>query len=373
MVRLVKGAYWDSEIKRAQVDGLEGFPVFTRKIHTDVSYLACARKLLAAPEAIFPQFATHNAHTVASIYAMAGENFYAGQYEFQCLHGMGEALYEEVVGAPNLNRPCRIYAPVGTHETLLAYLVRRLLENGANTSFVHQIADLHIPIEALIADPVAEARGLQPLGSPHPKIALPSAIFAPGRKNSAGFDLTNEQRLGSLAAALLAGLEFSWQAAPMLAEGEVEGAARTILNPADPRDIVGSVIEASPALVDGAFRFALEAAPIWQATPPVDRAAVLQRAADLMEARAPTLIGLIVREAGKTLPAAIGEVREAVDFLRYYAEQIARDFDNATHRPLGPWSPSARGISRWRFSPGRLPLPSPRAMSCSPNRRRKPR
>ena len=345
MVRLVKGAYWDSEIKRAQVDGLEGFPVFTRKIHTDVSYLACARKLLAAPEAIFPQFATHNAHTVASIYAMAGENFYAGQYEFQCLHGMGEALYEEVVGAPNLNRPCRIYAPVGTHETLLAYLVRRLLENGANTSFVHQIGDLHTPIEALITDPVAEARSLQKLGSPHPKIALPGAIFAPGRKNSAGIDLTNEQRLGSLAAALLAGLEFSWQAAPLLAGGEAEGAAKNILNPADPRDIVGNVIEASPALVDGAFRFALEAAPIWQATPPVDRAAVLQRAADLLEGRAATLIGLIVREAGKTIPAAIGEVREAMDFLRYYAGQIARDFDNATHRPLG----AVVAISPWNF------------------------
>ncbi len=144
MIRLVKGAYWDSEIKRAQVEGLEDFPVFTRKVHTDVSYIACARKLLAAPDAVFPQFATHNAYTLSAIYAMAGGNYHAGQYEFQCLHGMGEPLYEEVVGKGKLNRPCRIYAPVGTHETLLAYLVRRLLENGANTSFVNQIADPNV-------------------------------------------------------------------------------------------------------------------------------------------------------------------------------------------------------------------------------------
>ena len=168
MVRLVKGAYWDSEIKRAQLDGLEDFPVFTRRIHTDVSYLACARKLLAAPDAAFPQFATHNALTLATIHAMAGENFYAGQYEFQCLHGMGEPLYEEVVGPEKLNRPCRIYAPVGTHETLLAYLVRRLLENGANTSFVNQIANPDVTLDMLLADPVERARALEPVGAPHP-------------------------------------------------------------------------------------------------------------------------------------------------------------------------------------------------------------
>ena len=156
MVRLVKGAYWDSEIKRAQVDGLEDFPVYTRKVHTDVSYLACARRLLAAPDAVFPQFATHNAHTLATVMKMAGGDFYAGQYEFQCLHGMGEPLYEEVVGEDKLRRPCRIYAPVGTHETLLAYLVRRLLENGANTSFVNRIADPDVPVEELIEDPVAD-------------------------------------------------------------------------------------------------------------------------------------------------------------------------------------------------------------------------
>ena len=158
MVRLVKGAYWDGEIKRAQVEGLEGFPVFTRKIHTDVSYIACARKLLAATDAVFPQFATHNAHSLATIHEMAGGNFHAGKYEFQCLHGMGEPLYDEVVGKGKLDRPCRIYAPVGTHETLLAYLVRRLLENGANSSFVNRIADPDVSIDELIADPVAVAK-----------------------------------------------------------------------------------------------------------------------------------------------------------------------------------------------------------------------
>ena len=168
MIRLVKGAYWDSEIKRAQVDGLEGFPVFTRKIHTDVSYLACARKLLGAPDAVFPQFATHNAYTVAAVRAMAGDGFTSAQYEFQCLHGMGEPLYEEVVGHNKLDRPCRIYAPVGTHETLLAYLVRRLLENGANSSFVNRIQDPSVPVAELAADPVAAVAAAEPVGAPHP-------------------------------------------------------------------------------------------------------------------------------------------------------------------------------------------------------------
>lgn len=165
MIRLVKGAYWDSEIKRAQVEGLEGYPVYTRKVYTDVSYVACARKLLAVPEAIYPQFATHNAHTLSAIYHIAGQNYYPGQYEFQCLHGMGEPLYEQVVGKiadGKLNRPCRVYAPVGTHETLLAYLVRRLLENGANTSFVNRIADHSISIQELVADPVASIERMAP-------------------------------------------------------------------------------------------------------------------------------------------------------------------------------------------------------------------
>ena len=344
MLRLVKGAYWDSEIKRAQLDGLEGFPVFTRKLHTDVSYLACARKLLAAPDAVFPQFATHNAATLAAVYEMAGPDFHPGQYEFQCLHGMGEPLYEEVVGREKLNRPCRIYAPVGTHETLLAYLVRRLLENGANTSFVHRIGDAAVSVAALVADPVALVAAEAEPGAPHPAIALPRHLFGTERENSAGFDLTDEQRLASLSAALLAGTAQRLWAAPLLADGAAEGAARPVRNPADRRDMVGEVVEATPAMVDRALEAAVEAAPVWQATPPAERAACLERAAALMEARLPSLLGPIVREAGKTLANAIGEVREAVDFCRYYGAQL-RGFANDTHRPLGP----VACISPWNF------------------------
>ena len=344
MVRLVKGAYWDSEIKRAQVDGLEGFPVFTRKVHTDVSFLACARRLLAAPDAIFPQFATHNAQTVAAIHAMAGANFYAGQYEFQCLHGMGEPLYEEVVGADGLARPCRIYAPVGTHETLLAYLVRRLLENGANTSFVHRLADPTVPLGELVADPVAAARAIEPVGAPHPKILSPRALYGAARANSAGLDLANEQRLASLAAALLAGGAEPWRAEPMLGDGPRPGPEHESLNPADLRDRIGTVAVATAETVDAALSQAVAAEPIWAATPPDDRAAALCRGADLLEAAMPRLIGLVVREAGKSLPNAVGEVREAVDFLRYYAGE-ARTFSNDTHRPLGP----VACISPWNF------------------------
>src|SRR5271165_3397327 len=244
MVRLVKGAYWDSEIKRAQVDGLEGFPVYTRKVHTDVCYLASARKLLAAPDAVYPQFATHNAQTLASILAMAGPNFYRGQYEFQCLHGMGEPLYEEVVGRDKLDRPCRVYAPVGSHETLLAYLVRRLLENGANTSFVNRIADASISVDDLVADPVAVASRIQPIGAAHAKIRSPRALYGAERLNSRGLDLSSEHRL----AALADGLEASGRAArrafpPGAAESE---AGDLVSNPADRADVVGFARAARP-------------------------------------------------------------------------------------------------------------------------------
>ena len=347
MIRLVKGAYWDSEIKRAQVDGLEGYPVYTRKVHTDVSYLACARKLLAAPEAVYPQFATHNAQTLSSIYHMAGANYYPGQYEFQCLHGMGEPLYEEVVGPVakgKLNRPCRIYAPVGTHETLLAYLVRRLLENGANTSFVNQIGDDEVPIETLVADPVEAARRIQPLGAPHPRIPLPRELYLEhGRLNSAGLDLSNEHRLGSLSAALLGSAAQDWRAAPDGAWADER--AREVLNPADHRDVVGRVVEADEADIEQALRRAEYAAPIWQSTPVAERAQCLRLAAQILEDEMQAAIGLIVREAGKSYPNAISEVREAVDFLRYYSAAIERDFSNDTHRPLGP----VLCISPWNF------------------------
>ncbi len=343
MIRLVKGAYWDAEIKRAQVDGLEDFPVYTRKIYTDVSYVACARKLLGAPDAVFPQFATHNAQTLATIYEMAGSDFQVGKYEFQCLHGMGEPLYKEVVGP--LKRPCRIYAPVGTHETLLAYLVRRLLENGANSSFVNRIADKSVPIDDLVADPVAVARSIAPVGAPHALIALPANLYAPERANSAGLDLSNERELARLSDALAASAQVAWTAAPLLGDGSRGGTARPVLNPADHRDVVGQVIEATPEVVEAAFRQAVAAVPSWAALAPAERAACLFRAADIMQARMPTLLGLIVREAGKSLPNAIAEVREAIDFLRYYGAQVRDRFDNATHRPVGP----VVCISPWNF------------------------
>ena len=358
MIRLVKGAYWDSEIKRAQLEGLEGYPVYTRKTYTDVSYLACARKLLAVPEVIYPQFATHNAHSLAAIYQLAGQNYYPGQYEFQCLHGMGEPLYEQVVGPVSegkLARPCRIYAPVGVHETLLAYLVRRLLENGANTSFVNRIADPAIALDALVEDPVAavQAAGAAEgtLGLPHPAIPLPRELYGGVRANSSGIDLSNEHRLASLSSALLASSHAQWRAVPPgtpagTPPGAAEaGALQPVVNPADRGDVVGQVREASPAEVDAALAAATRAGPIWQGTPPAERAAVLERAADLMQDQGQQLMGLVVREAGKSFANALSEVREATDFLRFYAAQVRASFDNGTHRPLG----TVVCISPWNF------------------------
>ncbi|WP_105623545.1 trifunctional transcriptional regulator/proline dehydrogenase/L-glutamate gamma-semialdehyde dehydrogenase [Cronobacter malonaticus] len=352
MIRLVKGAYWDSEIKRAQMEGLEGYPVYTRKVYTDISYLACAKKLLAVPNLIYPQFATHNAHTLAAIYNLAGQNYYPGQYEFQCLHGMGEPLYEQVVGKISdgkLNRPCRIYAPVGTHETLLAYLVRRLLENGANTSFVNRIADNTLSLDDLVADPVSAVEQLAAqegrVGLPHPKIPLPQDLYGEGRVNSAGLDLANEHRLASLSSSLLNSALQKWRALPMLENAVDDGELTPVINPAEPRDIVGYAREATEAEVAQALESAVNNAPIWFATPPQERAAILERAAMLMEDQTQTLIGILVREAGKTFANAIAEVREAVDFLRYYAGQVRDDFDNETHRPLGP----VVCISPWNF------------------------
>ncbi len=337
MVRLVKGAYWDAEIKRAQVDGIVHFPVYTRKLHTDIAYIACARKLLAAPDAVFPQFATHNAQTLATIYQMAGPDFSHGSYEFQCLHGMGEPLYEQVVGAGKLDRPCRIYAPVGTHETLLAYLVRRLLENGANSSFVNRIADPAVSVEAMIADPVDTLRQMPHPGARHDQIALPADLY-PDRRNSDGIDLSSESALASLSEALRHSATIDWTAA---AEGG-EGARRPVHNPADHRDIVGIVTEASP---DQARAAAIRAAASrWGDIPVAARAATLDRAADAMQAHMPVLIGLIVREAGKSVPNAIGEVREAIDFLRYYAQQARASFGPA-QAPLGV----VTCISPWNF------------------------
>ncbi len=351
MVRLVKGAYWDSEIKRAQVEGLDGYPVYTRKVYTDLSYLACARKLLAAPAEIYPQFATHNAQTLASIYHMAGA-YQTGQYEFQCLHGMGEPLYAQVVGPVGegkLGRPCRIYAPVGTHETLLAYLVRRLLENGANTSFINRIADPAVSLEDLVASPIAVVRGIERsggrLGLPHPKIALPRELFGAMRPNSKGLDLSDELSLAGLARELVATAVEPWRAHPTRTLRGDARAGQPVCNPANPADVVGEVVDADAEDVSEALRAAQAAAGAWRATSPAERAGCLERAADAMEAEMPRLMGLIVREAGKTYSNAIAEVREAVDFLRYYAGQVRARFANETHRPLGP----VVCISPWNF------------------------
>ena len=341
MVRLVKGAYWDAEIKRAQVDGMPGYPVYTRKVYTDVSYLACAQKLLAATDVIYPQFATHNAQTLATIYSWAQEKNIT-DYEFQCLHGMGETLYDQVVGKENLDKPCRIYAPVGSHQTLLAYLVRRLLENGANSSFVNQIVDENVSIDTLIADPLEAALKLG--GEPHANIALPRALYGVERKNSAGIDLSNEDVLREIDVAFQEFGSRQWQAMPLLAEGQNTGsnAAQQILNPADHRDVVGSVIEASADDIAHALHAATSYAMDWQTLQPADRAEMLMRAADLFEENQLELIALAVREAGKSLPNGIAEVREAVDFLRYYAAQI-RHAQNAL--ALGP----VVCISPWNF------------------------
>ncbi|MET1756671.1 trifunctional transcriptional regulator/proline dehydrogenase/L-glutamate gamma-semialdehyde dehydrogenase [Novosphingobium sp. RD2P27] len=337
MVRLVKGAYWDAEIKRAQVDGLVDFPVYTRKLHTDVAYIACARKLLAATDAVFPQFATHNAQTLATIYHLAGPDFTFGQYEFQCLHGMGEQLYGLVVPKEKLDRPCRIYAPVGTHETLLAYLVRRLLENGANSSFVHRVADPAVPIEDMIADPAEVMHAIPRPGARHELIALPRDLY-PERPNSAGVDLSDESALKQLSHALRDSVEVPWHAAPPQA---LTG-KRAVRNPADRRDLVGHVIEASVDQARNAARIA--AASTWSAVPVADRAAVLERCADAMQDCMPQLMGLAIREAGKSAANAIAEVREAIDFLRYYAAQ-ARSTMGPAQKALGP----VTCISPWNF------------------------
>jgi RHH-type proline utilization regulon transcriptional repressor/proline dehydrogenase/delta 1-pyrroline-5-carboxylate dehydrogenase len=288
-------------------------------------------------DAVFPQFATHNAQTLATIYQMAGPDFRGRRLRVPVPARHGRAAVPEVVGADRLNRPCRIYAPVGTHETLLAYLVRRLLENGANSSFVNRIADPDVSIDELVADPVEIVRAMTAPGAPHDQILLPADLYG-ARRNSTGIDLSDETALAALSEKLLESTAIDWTAAP--ADGE--GTPRPVTNPADHRDVVGIVTEASPDAARAAATRAKRSS--WASTTPADRAACLERAADLMEQRMPILLGLIVREAGKSVPNAIAEVREAVDFLRYYAEQARSTLGHA-HAPLGP----VTCISPWNF------------------------
>ncbi len=348
MIRLVKGAYWDAEIKRAQLDGLDDFPVFTRKPYTDLAYLACARRLLEAPAQVYPQFATHNAQTLAAIHQLAGAPAQPHRLEFQCLHGMGEPLYDQVVGRDGLGWRCRIYAPVGRHDALLAYLVRRLLENGANSSFINRVADEQVSIDALTSDPVEVVLALGDregvVGGPHPAIAAPTALFG-ARRNFDGLDFADERALAALEGALVEAAHEHWRAAPMLAVPARPEPARPVVNPADRHDRVGEVCDASAADVRAALAAAEAFAAHWAGWSPAARAAALERAADLLQQRALPVLALLAREAGKTLPNAVAELREAVDFLRYYAGQVRNTFDNRTHRPLGP----VLCISPWNF------------------------
>ncbi|MGH8111706.1 MAG: bifunctional proline dehydrogenase/L-glutamate gamma-semialdehyde dehydrogenase PutA, partial [Rhodanobacteraceae bacterium] len=356
-VRLVKGAYWDSEIKHAQEAGLAGYPVFTRKPNTDVSYLACARRLLDAdPALIYPQFATHNANTIAMIQHLAKGR----PFEFQRLHGMGADLYAEVIGASHWNVPCRVYAPCGSHEDLLPYLVRRLLENGANTSFVNRISDEKLPIHELVADPCEDVRafGVAHGGRyRHARIPLPIDLYAAIRKNSMGVNLANDDELKALAETVNA-TRGPWHSEPLVPGAQTTAGPHDVTNPADHRVVVGRTRNADEATILHALDNAVAAQPAWDDAPADKRAAILERAADLLEQHRGELIALCVREAGKTIPAAIGEVREAADMCRYYAGLARKLFGRPEDLP-GPTGESnqlylhGRGvfvcISPWNF------------------------
>lgn len=352
-VRLVKGAYWDTEIKRAQEQGLSSYPVFTRKSHTDVSYLACARQMLAAAQEIYPQFATHNAHTLASIIYYAGTR---SDFEFQRLHGMGEELYAEVIDPERINRPCRVYAPVGSHEDLLPYLVRRLLENGANTSFVNRIVDESIAVEDIIEDPIELSRKTK--FSAHSRIPAPAALFGPDRRNSRGHNLPDRAACAELLTALDATAGKPWSATPLVGGKPLKGESKPCVNPANNGETVGHCVLANAAAVDEALALASKAQPAWDRAGAEKRAESLERAANLFEENTAELLALCVREAGKTLPDAIAELREAVDFLRYYAQEARRLYATAVTLPgptgeLNELGMRGRGIfvciSPWNF------------------------
>ena len=355
-VRLVKGAYWDTEIKRAQVLGLAGYPVFTRKAHTDVSYLACARALLEAGGDVYPMFATHNAHTIAWVSARAAA-LDVREFEFQRLHGMGEALYRSVLaGSRGLHVACRVYAPVGGHRELLPYLVRRLLENGANTSFVNRIGDPRVDIGDLVADPLNRARSWD--FAPATRIPLPADIFAPERRNSEGVSLADQHAMAVLDNAVAQDADSQSVATPMVGSATASGTARDVVDPADGRRKTGTVIDADWSAADRALDALVAGQRAWDARPAQERATILDRAAGLIENDRPAWVALLAREAGKTRAAAISEVREAADFCRYYAAQARLRFDAplALPSPTGEANTLAlrgRGvfacISPWNF------------------------
>ncbi len=351
MVRLVKGAYWDTEIKRAQMQGFSGYPVFTRKHNTDVAFLACGARMLAASQAFHCQFATHNAHAVAAILERAQNgNTLRDDFEFQRLHGMGDALYDEVIAAHAA--ACRVYAPVGSHEDLLPYLVRRLLENGANSSFVNRIADPNVAIDAVISDPVAAVEKLS--DKSNQRIPLPRRLYGTARMNSSGFSFADAPMVEKLNAAMASDLaRTDFKACAIVAGQAVRGAAVDVIDPS--RGVKIGVVEQAD---EPTLNLALELASKWPGMPAEDRAVILDKAADLLERDRPGLMALLVREAGKALPDALGEVREAADFCRYYA-MLARRYFAVPEILPGPTGESnqlslhGRGvfacISPWNF------------------------
>jgi RHH-type proline utilization regulon transcriptional repressor/proline dehydrogenase/delta 1-pyrroline-5-carboxylate dehydrogenase len=340
MVRLVKGAYWDTEIKRAQVGGLADYPVFTRKYHTDLCYLHCANQLLQAGDVIYPQFATHNAYTLAAILALAGQR---RDFECQALYGMGETLYDHLLADQALPVPCRIYAPVGDQQNLLAYLVRRLLENGANSSFVHQILDKTISVDQLTQDPAHLTK--QQAGLPHPHIPQPRAIYGPGRVNALGLEVSDTQALKALQQGFTQAAQRSWKAQPLLATPCAStGELLAINKPHCQHQPVGQVRQSSSAEVGQAITDALAYHSDWAETSAIQRALCLQKAADLLTAERADFIWLAIQEAGKTIPNGVAEVREAIDFCRYYAQQVTEKF-SGSEQPLG----TLVCISPWNF------------------------
>jgi RHH-type proline utilization regulon transcriptional repressor/proline dehydrogenase/delta 1-pyrroline-5-carboxylate dehydrogenase len=355
-VRLVKGAYWDSEIKRAQERGLPGYPVYTRKSNTDVAYLACARILLEGTRRVYPQFATHNAHTAASVIHLAKAQRRA--FEFQRLHGMGEELYSELTDPAGRALPCRIYAPVGSHEELLPYLVRRLLENGANTSFVNRIVDDSLPVEDVVGDPVAD---VERAGSgPHPRIPAPSGLFGAERRNSAGVNLPDGTVQRRLAAGCREALAAPLASRPIVGGEEHAGERRDCRSPSNLERVIGEASDADAALARRALDLAAAAQPEWDRVPAATRARMLGDAADRLEREMARFVAICVAEGGKTVPDSIAEVREAIDFLRYYAARAEADFARPLALP-GPTGESNRLALRGRgvfacISPWNFPL-----------------
>ncbi|AHC39177.1 bifunctional proline dehydrogenase/L-glutamate gamma-semialdehyde dehydrogenase PutA [Ehrlichia muris] len=331
MLRLVKGAYWDYEIKNAQELGLSSYPVFTRKVYTDVSYLACANKILSKPNTFSPCFATHNAYTLAAILEMANKD-HPG-FEFQRLHGMGASLYEYVTQELAANVKCRVYAPVGSYQDLLPYLIRRLLENGANSSFINQLNDSNVSLEQLIEDPLEKAKALEYL--PHPNIALPKDIFGPDRLNSMGIDITDSVTLASFNEEMKNYQTCKFRAAPIIGGEELDGSFKEVFSPTNSEDVIGEVLFADPTQALSALGIAYDAFEEWSNIPVSTRAAILEKAANLLEENKAKLITLLIREGGKVISDAIAEVREAVDFLRYYALLGRQELEQSKKLP-GP-------------------------------------